>query len=495
MSASRRRLLSTRATTPGLTSPAHPTLSRSVRRRLVLAPVLLMLAASALATGEFAGAATATPAAGGRCTVTGATAVRASGTPLRCTRLATGLRWTAAATAGTPATAPASTAPAPAPAPAPAMARANLTGSCATASSTGDLFPQKATVVDAAGLRIRYERTYKVVDVLTPWRGARSPLRYVLVQCGTTRPELTGDLAGAQVIEIPVRTVSIMSTVMAPAFDALGAADRIVSVDNTDFYSTPSVVERIAAGKIIATGENDSANLERLIALKPSAVVTYGVSDASADGIDRLRKAGLPVILEAAYMEGTPLGRAEWIKFYGALTNQEATAEALYRTWSGDYRALAAKVANPARRPSVISGSMFRGTWFMPGGQSFAAQYIRDAGGSYAWSDDRTTGGIPLDFEAVLDKAWEASVWINAGFLWSSMRDAYRDDSRYARLIAAKSGNVWGNDRRTNANGGSDYFETATLRPDLLLADLVSIIHPEVLPDHQPIWYRRIPAN
>ncbi len=371
----------------------------------------------------------------------------------------------------------------------------NLRSSCATHGDKRDLFPEKATVSEAAGLRIRYAKSYKVVDVLTPWRDARKGFRYVLVQCGTAAPPLTGELAGAQVIQIPLKTTSIMSTVMAPALDALGEAGRIVSVDNTDYYSTATVVERIKSGKIVATGGTDEVNLERLVSLKPTAVISYGVSDASLTELDRLRNAGLPVIVEAGYMERTSLGRAEWIKFYGALTNQDAQAEALYKKWAADYRSLAARAAAAPSRPAVISGSMFEGTWYMPGGQSFAAQLIRDAGGSYAWSSDTTNGSIPLDFEAVFAKSADAPIWINAGFLWKSLGDAYKEDTRYARLASAKSANVWGNDLKVNATGGNDYFESATIRPDLLLADLVSILHPELLPEHQQVWYRRIPAK
>ena len=369
----------------------------------------------------------------------------------------------------------------------------NTTSGCVSGSSADtDYFPGKAKIIEAKGLTITYAKSYKVVKVTNPWRGAKSGFTYVLVQCGTPTPELTGDLAGASVIQVPITSASIMSTTLAPQFDVLGVADRIVSVDSPAFYSTPSLVKRIESGAVKGTGGGAKANIELLVSLKPGVVITYGTGSGSFDGIDKLQSAGLPTLVEAGYMEETPLGRAEWVKLIGALTNRDSEAQAEFTRWSNDYLSLATKVSATKLRPTVISGSMYQGTWYMPGGKSFAAQYIRDAGGSYPWASDGSTGSLSLDFESVLDKGYDATVWINAGFEWKTLRDTVADDTRYARLLAYKTAAVYGNDKRVNATGGSDYFETAVVRPDLVLADLVSVLHPEILPNYQTVWYRRI---
>ena len=258
-------------------------------------------------------------------------------------------------------------------------------------------------------------------------------------------------------------------------------------------YSTPSIVERIAAGKIKTVGNNAKANVEALITLKPSVVLTYASGDPTFDGIDKLQQAGLTVVVEGSSQEQTPLGRAEWTKLIGLLTNREKTAQTAYARLRTDYRTLAAKASVSPNKPGVIVGSMFAGTWYMPGGKSFPAQLVRDAGGSYAWSTDGSTGSLALDYEAVVEKAYDATVWINAGYQWANLNSVTAEDPRYARLTPYKVGNVWGNDRRVNATGGSDYFETAVVRPDLVLADLVAVLHPELVPGHEPVFYRHIP--
>ena len=270
--------------------------------------------------------------------------------------------------------------------------------------------------------------------------------------------------------------------------------DNPNAVDDPANYSTPSIVARIAAGKVKTVGNNAKANVEALVALKPSVVLTYASGDPTFDGLDKLQQAGLPVVVEGSSQEQTPLGRAEWTKLIGALTNREKAAQLAYDQVRTDYRSLAAKATAAPNKPGVISGSMYSGTWYMPGGKSFPAQLIRDAGGSYPWSTDTSSGSLSLDYEAVLEKSVDATVWINAGFQWTTLDNAIKEDARYGRLTAFKTGSVWGNDRRVNATGGSDFFETGVVRPDLVLADLVAALHPDLLPGHVPVFYRRIPA-
>ncbi len=437
---------------------------------------------AALTAASLASAATI----GTACKTAGASSTTSAGSAVSCAKAAGGTRTRWVATKLAPVAAPVT--------PAAAAPTKNIVDGCATGATDGvDLFPDKATITDAKGLVITYQKSYKVVRVPVPWKGAKTGFTYVLNQCGAKAPALTGDLAGATLIEVPIKTASIMSTTLAPQFDALGAADKIVSVDTPDFYSTAAVVKRIESGAIKGTGGGSRANIEQLVALKPGVVITYGTGSGSFDGIDKLQSAGLPALVEAGYLEETPLGRAEWVKLIGALTNTESKAEAEFARWKTDYRAIAAKVASVNQRPVVISGSMYQGTWYMPGGKSFVAQYIRDAGGAYPWSTDSSTGSLSLDFEAVLDKGYDATVWVNAGYLWNSLGDAVSEDSRYARLPSFRAGNVFGNDKRVNAKGGSDYFETAVVRPDLVLADMVAAIHPEIdLKRGSSTWFRRI---
>ncbi len=434
-------------------------------------------------------------AVGARCTKVGASASTANGVALKCSAKK---RWAAdtlpavavtAAITG-PSTVASTPTPTANPSPSPTKLTANITSGCATnVDPSTDYFPEKASILDATNLQVRYEHNYKVVTVPQVFRGAK-PSSWVLVQCGTPAPKLEGDIAGATVVNVPIASAAIMSTTLAPSFEIVGTPEKIVAVDDPQNYSTPSVVRGLATGTIKGVGNNAKANVESLIALKPSVVLTY--TFGGADGLDKLRQAGLTVVLEGSSLEQTPLGRAEWTKLVGLLTNREKVAQVAYDKLRADYTALATKATASVRKPVVISGSMYQGTWFMPGGKSFPAQLIRDAGGAYPWSTDTSVGSLSLDLETVLEKAYDATVWINAGYLWDTLKAPIAEDARYRNLLSFKADNVWGNDKRVNATGGTDFFETAVVRPDLLLADLVAVLHPELEPGYNTIWYRHI---
>ena len=127
----------------------------------------------------------------------------------------------------------------------------------------------------------------------------------------------------------------------------------------------------------------------------------------------------------------------------------------------------------------------------MAGGKSFAARLIEDAGADYLWSDNSSTQAIPLDLESVYLRAVDADVWINPGAA-VSLEDIGRLDERFLDLRVVRQGQVFNNNLRTNAAGGNDYWESGTVRPDLVLADLIRVFHPDLMADHRLVYYRQL---
>lgn len=367
----------------------------------------------------------------------------------------------------------------------------NLTDGCIAEGQFDpnvDYFPEKAQIEYAAGLRIEYHNSYKVVTVETPWPGANESMEYALVQCGAPRPE---GFLEEQIIEVPARTIITMSTTYLPALDELGLLDRLVGVDDTTYVNNPAVLKMAAEGKLASIGYGSGVNVEKVLELAPSLVMTYGSGAPEYDAHPVLLQAGQKVVVNAEWMDTTPLGRAEWLKFIAVFFNQEARAEALFNQIEQDYQKLAALTASVSQRPTVFTGSAYQGTWYMPGGQSFAAAFLRDAGAAYLWSDDTSAGSLPLSFEAVFEKAKDADYWLNVGFV-GSLDDLKGMDPRYADFAAFQNGQVWNNDARTNGSGGNDYYESAVLHPERVLADLIFIFHPDLLPNHQLVYYRQL---
>ncbi|MFQ4137006.1 ABC transporter substrate-binding protein [Nodosilinea sp. PGN35] len=356
-----------------------------------------------------------------------------------------------------------------------------------TYDPTEDYFPDQVEPTYAKGFAVAYHRHYKVVTVHSPWQDADSAFTYVLVQCGTPVPPR---FESAQVIEVPVRRVAALSTTYLPHLEALGEVEALVGVDQFATVNTASVRQKIDRGDLQEFSSGGAVNLERLIDAEPDLVMAFATGNAATDSHDRLIQAGVPVAIVAEYLEQSPLGRAEWLKFTALFFNQEARAEQVFGTVAQDYNALVQLTQSLELRPTVFTGFSYEGTWYMPGGQSYAAQLLRDAGATYLWAASDRAGSLPLDFEAVYDRAASADVWVNVSQDWFSQGDAIAADPRYGQFLALQSGRVFNNNARLNPSGGNDYWESGPLNPHWVLADLIKILHPDLLPNHTLIYYQ-----
>ncbi|MCP4751279.1 MAG: ABC transporter substrate-binding protein [Proteobacteria bacterium] len=351
-----------------------------------------------------------------------------------------------------------------------------------------DYFPEKAGLEHARGFSIDYFSNYKVIKVLNPWRNSRTTFTYLLVQCGTPVPD---GFEGATVVEIPVRRVVTLSTTTLPVFDQLGLLDRLVGIGDFKLIYNPKILNLIRHGKLEEIGWNENINVERLVSLNPDVMITYGVNNPARDRFAKLRELEIKVVVDAGYMENTPLGRAEWIKFFAAFFNREKQAERLFADIDKQYKKYRRLARHVRNKPVVFTGNNFKGLWYMPGGRSYFAAFLRDAGTRYLWADDQSTGSLHLDFEYVLEKSYKADYWLHPGNS-RSVEEVVALDSRYKYFPALANGRTYNNTARMSRGGGNDFWETGFANPHLILADLIRIFHPELLPDHELIWYRKL---
>jgi iron complex transport system substrate-binding protein len=225
--------------------------------------------------------------------------------------------------------------------------------------------------------------------------------------------------------------------------------------------------------------------------MRPGFIMTMTNPDAAFGENKTLMDAGIPVIPNADWLETTPLGKAEWVKLIGALTDREDTVNRKFDSVAQSYQHLAAIGKAAAVKPSVITGMPFKGTWYTPAGGSFIAQFLRDAGASYHWSDTKGTGSLALGFETVAPVALTADFWLDAGDA-DSKKEILSQDPRYGAFNAFKSDAIYNYTRRVNAAGSSDYWESGSVNPQWVLADLIRILHPGVLPADTLIYYKQI---
>lgn len=366
---------------------------------------------------------------------------------------------------------------------------ANLADGCVENYAEGvDYFPDKVVPENAVGFSVEYFDNYKVVTTLRAWPGSDQEWQYVLVQCGTPAPD---GYDGATMIEVPVAEAVVMSTAYITNLADLDLLDTLVGLDAFAYTTNETVRGMIDAGELVEiapTGQE--VNVEMALDLEPDMIMAFSSGAPEFDLHPALIDAGLPVVLNADWMELAPLGRAEWVKFMALFYNAEARANEVYDSLAADYNAARELAATVEERPLVMSDTPYEGTWYTPGGEAFTAQLIEDAGGDYVFGDNEESGTLFLDFETVYDEALDADVWINV-FGFGTQEDMLAADPRFGDFAAFANDNVWSHDKR-GSGFNTEYYETGTVHPHIVLQDLVAIFHPELTPDYELYYYRPV---
>jgi iron complex transport system substrate-binding protein len=358
----------------------------------------------------------------------------------------------------------------------------------AAAAHSGDSTQALTTIRYARGLTIDYHDGFKVVHILDRNGNKTDTLEYLLVQRGHVTPS---GFPRAQVIPIPVQTMIVMSSSHIGMADFAGVADRITGLGNFRYANSPVVRENIRMHKTVEVGLDENINNELVISMHPGLLLAMSNPEANAGKYKVLTDAGIPVIVVAEWLENTPLGKAEWVKLMAALTNDEASVNKKFDDVARTYDSLAQIGRQAKTHPHVIIGMPFKGTWFLPAGDSYMAHFIEDAGGGYKWANTKNTGSLPLNFESVAPEALTAEYWLNIGYV-NTKQEVLAKDPRYASFQSLKSGNLYNFDKRTNELGSNDYWESGVVYPQVVLADMIRILHPGVLADDSLIYYRQL---
>jgi iron complex transport system substrate-binding protein len=271
-----------------------------------------------------------------------------------------------------------------------------------------------------------------------------------------------------------------------------GATDVITGLAESKYVSSPAIRKNLAAGKITEVGNGSAMNHELIIAMKPDLVMTMGSPDAPFARYQPLIGAGIPVMMNAEWLETDGLGRAEWVKLMAALLNKEELVNAKFDSIVQEYNRIKDLAAKVTQQPEVVIGMPFKGTWYVPDGDSYATQFLIDAGARYHWSNVVKTGSLALNFETVAPIALRADFWLNMSNAHTKEEIA-AIDQRYTRFNPYKKGTLYNSNKRMNDIGANDFWESGVVNPHLILADLVKIFHPELLPDHQLFYYKQLP--
>lgn len=356
-----------------------------------------------------------------------------------------------------------------------------------------DYFDTKVEFTEAGNVTVEHHRSYRVVTVKKPSPDA-PPVTLVLVRCGAPTPELTGDLAQATVITTPVKRVALGALTQVASLELLDSLDRVVAMSDTDAVSSEKARSLVGAGAITSiAGAGTDLDPEKVAAAKPDVVFQPGMPSEAWGKLKELKITSVP---DGAWLEATPLGRAEWIKYMSMFLGTEAQAMSRYDAIRADYQATKAKVATQGGKPKVLVGTQYKGEWTVPAGGAYVANFVADAGGDYLFGELEGTGTKKIDQEVIYTKGQAADVWLNGNWMsrkrWATKADALADDPRFASLPAFEKGAVWNPTKRLSPTGGNDYWESGVMRPDLVLADLAGILHPELAAGREPYYYKQL---
>jgi iron complex transport system substrate-binding protein len=366
-----------------------------------------------------------------------------------------------------------------------------LVSACNQKSETESL----GTSADSVEVKLKYAEGFKVsqigkvklVEVTYPYQGATSGYTYLLVPKGEQVPAHNPK---TKVIKIPIESIVCTSTTHIPLLDYIDETDKLVGFPTTDYISSEKMRKRIDAGKVEELGVDKGLNLEKLAMLKPSMVMGYTMTGDYGQ-YKKMEDLGISVVMNAEYLEKHPLGRAEWIKYMGLFFGKEREADSVFNEIEKNYKSTLQKVSLVENIPTVLSGIVYGDAWFLPGGQNYASKLFKDAGCKYLWADDPSNGFLELSFESVYEKAHDADLWIGVALI-KSLTELKNTDERYAKFKSFQEKHVYSYDIRKGAKGGSEFLELGYLRPDLILNDLVKIAHPELLPDHELFFHKKL---
>ena len=290
-------------------------------------------------------------------------------------------------------------------------------------------------------------------------------------------------------VKTPVERLASLSSVYAAYIQDLELEEVLMAVDEKDYINSESILNEFENRTIVEIGSLEKINHEALLMAEVDLIYSFGWQGKSAGFETKYPNTNFAYAYE--YLEEQPLGRAEWIKFFACFFNKEAQADSLFNDIKTSYESLRDLASTAITKPKVLINMPFKEQWHMPGGLSYSAHFIADAGGYYPWGSLNKMNSTPLDWELVYNKAYDCDYWINTG-VFSSYKEVEAILPDMNLFAAFKNKQVYNNNARTNKFGGNDYWESGLLHVDELLADLLAIFHPELLPNRTLKYYKSL---
>ena len=356
------------------------------------------------------------------------------------------------------------------------------------AASDHKIVTGQSNIKHAIGFDLVDYETFKVLNIIRHYNETSDTLSYMLYEEGADIHEKFSDLYQ---IQIPIQNIALLHSSYLSFFELCEAKDHIKAISEAKYIYDESVYSSVQNGELIEVGYGETLDKERLLELNISAVITVGFPNTPNKSQQMLDELGIPVLVFSDWQETGLLGRAEWVKVVAALTGSEKLVNEKFELIEKEYKKLTSLTKDLDNPPKIICNLPYKGSWYVPGGNSYVSNLLHDAGSDYLWASDDGTGGIQMDFETVYAKGIEADFWINPDFA-KTLQDIIDTDERLIDFKPISTRSVYNSNFRMSRGIANDFWESGIVNPHLILADLIKILHPELLPDHQLFYYKQI---
>jgi len=363
---------------------------------------------------------------------------------------------------------------------------------CSTKEKVKDniVIHSNQTISFAKGFILSITDSVKTIRVINPWQGA-TDVTYSYLFIDSSQINSDFNSLNSDVFIAPLKRIVCLSTTHIAFIDALGRSSAIVGASGINFINSSSLKERVEKGLVKDVGYDQNLNYELIVSLKPDAVLCYGVGAESVGYLLKLKELGIKLIFIGDYLEQDPLGKAEWLKVFGTFFNLDLRADSIFNSIAEEYSSTAELVKNLKQKPKIFLNLPWKDSWFFPGNSNYFVKLIEDAGGEYVFSSLSGSKSYPISFEKAIEAGYGSDIWLNPGSA-INMVDIENADERLTKITPCINNKVFNNNNRLSIGGGNDFWESGVIHPDLILKDLIFIFHPELLPNHQFYYYKKL---
>ena len=340
----------------------------------------------------------------------------------------------------------------------------------------------------ARGFSIENKGEYDILTLKNIVPNSQKVFEYVLLPNNVQPPK---DVKYEGIIRVPINRLVATSTTHIAFLEELNATEILVGFSEPKYISSPKVQERIKQGKIIDVGQSQQMNVERVIDLNPNLILSFGVESID-NSLKRFNERGIPSVFIGEWNEQNPLGRAEWIKVFGALVGKKEEANLLFLETEKKHITAKNLLNNITNRPTILAGAIYQDAWYLPGGNSYLANLLEDAKTNYLWKEDTNSGSLALSVEAVLEQGQDADFWFAPG-QHTSYSILNQEHALYSRFKAAEAKNIFTYSLTKGSTGGILFFESGACHPDLVLKDIIHHLYPELIKSYKPTYF--LPLN